>query len=206
MVRSRRLHIIHLKKIFNKTKYNEDNMNINDFDCDIFGDVELSFDDLEKYFIKTIQIAYKQEGTIFDEDCRWTNFYINPPCGVTIKVNETLFSFDCQKIEKLLIYENESGSKTISCFDNEDKWVEDVDIVTSEHLNNIKFIFEGSDLKACSTTDVEQQLYVELSENVGPYQSVEENRKSLHEFIKKYSKIHDIDIQMSDNEGGDDNG
>jgi len=156
-----------------------------------YEDIELTIEELEKYFIKTveeIQITDDIDKVLFDEDAMWITYYINPPCGLSVKINNTLFSYEGQRIDKLVIYKS-GNSKRIYCYDHNDKWVEDVDILTTEPYENIRFIFEYGDLKTCSTTDKEQQSYVELYEQLSPYMPVEENRRVVQKWFEEYQKF-----------------
>lgn len=155
-----------------------------------YDDIELTVEELEKYFIKTVEemeIHDDIDKTLFDEDARWLTYYINPPCGLSVKINNTLFSYASQRIDKLVIYEDDS--KRIYCYDRNDHWVEDVDILTQEPYENIRFIFEYGDLKTCSTTNKEQQSYVQLYEQLSPYLPVEENRRVVQKWFEKHQKL-----------------
>jgi len=156
-----------------------------------YEDIELTIEELEEYFIKTVEdseIHDDIDKTLFDEDARWLTYYINPPCGLSVKINNTLFSYEGQRIDKLVIYES-GNSKRIYCYDRNDHWVEDVDILTQEPYENIRFIFEYGDLKTCSTTDKEQQSYVQLYEQLSPYMPVEENRRVVQKWFEEHPKF-----------------
>lgn len=175
---------------------------------DWYDDVELTEDELAKYFIRTVQ-TYEPDKKInfHDTNAKWTTYYLNPPCGVSIKINKTRFSYSSQKIKQITIYEDEH-TKTIYCYDYNDKWVEDVDIVTKEPLDNIRFIFEKGDLKSCSTVNLEQQAYVKLYEELNPYNPVEENREIILKFIKKYEQLQEFAriknmMELEDSDGPD---
>ena len=156
-----------------------------------YEDIELTVEELEKYFIKTVEEMEIQDDIdkeLFGRNARWNAYYINPPCGLSVKINNTLFSYSSQRVEKLVIYES-GNSKRIYCYDRNDHWVEDVDILTKEPYENIRFIFEYGDLKTCSTTNKEQQSYVELYEQLNPYMSVEENRRVVQKWFDEHQKL-----------------
>lgn len=151
--------------------------------CDAFEDVTLTVHELEKYFLKSVETGTSMDGN----ECKWMTYYIHPSCGVSVKVGDSVVRYNGQQIKKIVIYED-SDSKLISCYDENESWVEDVDISTTEKLDNINFIFEKGDLRGCSTANMEQQAYVELYENVQPYKSVEENRNFLRNWLKDNEK------------------
>lgn len=150
---------------------------------DAFEDVTLTVHELEKYFLKSVETGTSMDGN----ECKWMTYYIHPSCGVSVEVGDSVVSYNSQQIKKIVIY-MDSDHKLISCYDEHESWVEDVDISTTEKLNNINFIFERCDLRGCSTVNMEQQAYVELYENVQPYKSVEENRSFLRNWLKDNEK------------------
>ena len=147
-----------------------------------YEDMYLTIENLEKYFIKTVT----EDKTI--SNARWVEYYMNPPCGLSVQINKTRFNYNCQNIKKLTIYEHGS-EKRIYCYDINDKFVEDIDISTKEPYINIRFVFEYGDLKNSGTMNEEQQAYIELYESLSPWQDVERNREIVKDWIEYHEKF-----------------
>ena len=151
---------------------------------------ELSFYELALYFTKTVtqdEVRHKNEKTI------WTEFYLNPYAGIKIKLGEsTLFDLSNQSIKKIQICEDFTDNtypKMICFYDKHDQWLEDIDINTNLPWENIKFCFDKEDLKHCETNNSEKQAYVELYDQLNPYNPPLENRKIIHDWLNKNKKI-----------------
>ena len=151
-----------------------------------YEDIEVTTDQLEEYFIKTVTEGH----TLHDKDAKWTSYYINPPCGLNVKINNTTISYSSQKIKEIMIY-SDLFINTIFFYDKNDHWLEDIDISTKESLTNVSFLFDYGDLKNSSTKNYEQQAFVELYEELNPYNDVEENRSILKEWLNENKEILD---------------
>lgn len=149
-----------------------------------YEDVVLKIDELETYFTKTVE---KREQP---DNIKWTTYYVNPPCGLSVKIGSTKTSYATQNIDKITICEDYEGTM-LYFHDKTDMCVEDIDIYTTEPLENIRFIFEYIDLKRCNTQNKEHQYYAELWEKLNPYNSVEVNRKILNEYYNKIKEYED---------------
>ena len=153
----------------------------------LFEDINIATKDLKKYFNEIIEV--QEEHKLYKTT--WHTYYINPPLGLSVKVNDTIIDYTSQKIKEILLFEDKHGQKEkiITLKDKNNIWVEDIDITTNQPWENIEFIFEKYELKASSTKDNEQQAYVELYEKINPYNTPEENRKELTKWLKRNKKI-----------------
>lgn len=163
-----------------------------------YEDVVLKIGELETYFTKTVE---KREQL---DNIKWTTYYVNPPCGLSVKIGSTKTSYATQNIDKITICEDYEGTM-LYFHDKTDMCVEDIDIYTTEPLENIRFIFEYVDLKRSNTQNKEHQYYAELWEKLNPYNSIEENRKILNEYYNKIKEYEDeyyetpsIEIKLKD--------
>lgn len=163
---------------WNKECYSSIEMNPNPYD-----DITVKIKDLSKYFIETIE---KNDNSEFDVKT-WYTYYINPPCGLSVKINDVEVDYTGQKIKQITLFESEID-KVISFHDNNDYWLEDIDVRTTKNWDDISLVFEREDLETCSTTNEEQQVYVELYEKINPYNSLEENREAFKEWFDNNQK------------------
>lgn len=148
-----------------------------------YEETSLRQSELENYFHKVTEKR---------DDAQWTTYYINPPCGFNIKLGmEHSISFNDNHIKKIMVYEgeHEKYNQMIYCYDENEKWVEDVDIHTNLEPEEIFFVFDSDDLERSSTLFNSEQLsYIELYEKLNPYNDVEENREIINEWIRENKK------------------
>lgn len=149
-----------------------------------FTEIVVPYHELKYHFTETIE-------TDKTENTTWYVYYINPPVGLEVKLGDDhIVSYSSQRIEKIMIIQSKEVDYNlmICLYDKTDSFVEDIDIHTNLPLEELSFIFEYGDLQCARTTDEEQQLYVSLWEQLSPYNSIDENRKLLEEWIKKRDK------------------
>lgn len=143
----------------------------------LHDDIELKKDELKNHFVETIE----QDG-----DTTWYTYYLNSSIGgFQVKFKDTLVDYSSMSICKMMLVEDthQEYSRRIYFYDNHYSWVEDIDISTNLSWNDIRFVVDSDDLKNMETVDKEKQAYVELWEELDPYSSLEENRKSIRKWI-----------------------
>ncbi len=148
-----------------------------------YDDIVVPFEKMKEYFTETIET---------DNNTTWYTYYINPPVGVAVRLgHNSEVSFTGQRIEKIMIIKSKDMEyeNMICCYDKHDSFVEDIDVATHLPLSEISFIFEYADLQSASTTNKEQQSYTSLWEKLSPYNSVDENRKLLEDWLEQHNEL-----------------
>ncbi len=147
-----------------------------------YDDVELTKYDLRNYFVQTV------EKSCYDDCPRtvWYTYYLNESLGgLSVKLGkENTVDYSSFSINKIVLTEEGNEQKRISFYTKDDLWLEDVDIRTSLSWNDIRFVFDNDDLENMSSKDEEKQAFIELYENLNPYNTVDENKTILDNWLR----------------------
>lgn len=160
-------------------------------------DVKVPLSKLHEYFNTTEEQCVE----MWDKPThkKYTNFYINPSIPFDVQIQDTMVSFYEQDIYEIRVVEylddvpKNDYRTTLFFYDENVKWLEDIDINTNVSDDEIIFIFSHENLELCATNNNdERQAYIELDEKINIWADNSENRKIMREWFSKYKEILEL--------------